>query len=80
MINAGPAQPAGAWPLFEALKGIPTLVIRGELTDILMTSTVEEMRRRMPDLKIASVPRVGHAPLLTEPAAWEALRSFLGAG
>jgi pimeloyl-ACP methyl ester carboxylesterase len=71
------AVTADLWPLFEALKPIPTLVVRGELTDILMTSTVEEMRRRKADLALATVPGVGHAPFLTEPAAWEALRSFL---
>jgi pimeloyl-ACP methyl ester carboxylesterase len=66
------------WPMFDALKPIPTLVIRGEITDVLMTSTLEEMRRRKPDLAVASVPRVGHAPFMTEPAAWAALSAFLG--
>jgi pimeloyl-ACP methyl ester carboxylesterase len=42
-----------------------------------MASTVEEMRRRKPDLAVANVPNVGHAPFLTEPAAWIALGSFL---
>ena len=63
--------------MFDALKPIPTLVIRGEITDVLMTSTLEEMRRRKPDLAVASVPRVGHAPFMTEPAAWAALSAFL---
>lgn len=72
------APPADLWPLFDALIPIPTLVVRGAITDVLMASTLEEMRRRKPDLKVASVPDVGHAPFLTEPAAWDALRSFLG--
>jgi pimeloyl-ACP methyl ester carboxylesterase/predicted MFS family arabinose efflux permease len=65
------------WPLFDALKQIPTLVVRGGITDILMESTVEEMRRRKPDLVVASVPNVGHAPFLTEPEAWAAVRDFV---
>jgi pimeloyl-ACP methyl ester carboxylesterase len=78
-VAPGSATTADLWPLFEALKPIPTLVVRGELTDILMPSTVAEMQRRKPDLVVAAVPRVGHAPFLTEPAAWEALRAFLSA-
>jgi pimeloyl-ACP methyl ester carboxylesterase len=76
-VEAGSQDIANLWPLFDALKPIPTLVVRGALTDILMLSTVEEMRRRKPDLVFASVPNVGHAPFLTEPAAWSALRAFL---
>ena len=73
--QAGP--PADLWPLFNALGPIPTLVIRGDITDVLMGSTVDEMRRRKPDLAVASVPDVGHAPFITEPAAWNALSAFL---
>lgn len=77
-INAAPpGPPADAWPLFAGLATIPTLIIRGELSDILMLSTIEEMRRRKPDLRVATVPDVGHAPFLVEPAAWAALRGFI---
>jgi pimeloyl-ACP methyl ester carboxylesterase len=74
--EAGPA--ADLWPLFDALGPIPTLVIRGDITDVLMASTLDEMRRRKPDLAVAGVPDVGHAPFLTEPEAWAALSGFLG--
>ena len=70
---------ANLWPFFEALTPIPTLIVRGAISDILMTSTLAEMQRRKPDLQTASVPDVGHAPFMTEPAAWEALRTFLTA-
>jgi len=72
-----PAGPATLWPFFDALAQTPVLVIRGDITDVLMTSTVEEMRRRKPDLAVANVPAVGHAPFMTEPAAWHALSAFL---
>jgi pimeloyl-ACP methyl ester carboxylesterase len=65
------------WPLFEALKDTPTLVVRGAITDLLMMSTVEDMQRRKPDLEFVQVPDVGHAPFLTEPAALEKIREFL---
>ncbi|HRE42402.1 MAG TPA: alpha/beta hydrolase [Terricaulis sp.] len=78
-VQPGSQAIADLWPLFEALKPIPTLVIRGEISDILMRATVEEMRRRKPDLAFASVPNIGHAPFMTEPAAWSALRAFLTA-
>ena len=65
------------WPLFDAMKDIPTLVVRGGISDLLMTSTVEEMKRRKPDMEFVNVPDVGHAPFLTEDAAWAAIRGFL---
>lgn len=65
------------WPLFDALKTIPTLVVRGGISDLLMMSTVEEMQRRKPDLAFVNIPDVGHAPFLTEPEAWAAIKAFL---
>ena len=75
-------QPAGAapvdmWPLFDSLKEAPVLVVRGETSDILSAATVEKMRARRPDLAAVEVPRIGHAPTLEEPAAWEAIVDFL---
>ncbi|HXQ12857.1 MAG TPA: alpha/beta hydrolase [Caulobacteraceae bacterium] len=75
-VAEGPAP--DLWPLFDALKPIPTLAIRGAISDVLMTSTLAEMQQRKPNLTTASVPRVGHAPFMTEPAAWAALSAFLG--
>ncbi|WP_091743195.1 alpha/beta fold hydrolase [Phenylobacterium immobile] len=65
------------WPLFDVLKPVPTLLIRGDISDVLMRSTVAAMRARKPDLAFAAVPEVGHAPFMTEPAAWAALSDFL---
>ncbi|MGD9966083.1 MAG: MFS transporter [Hyphomonadaceae bacterium] len=78
-VQPGSTALTDLWPLFEALKPIPTLVVRGEISDILPAAAVEEMRRRKPDLAFVSVPNVGHAPFMTEPAAWSALRVFLTA-
>lgn len=71
------AVPADLWPVFAALANVPTLVVRGALSDILGAATVAEMKRRKPDLQTVEVPRVGHAPTLSEPEAFSTLESFL---
>jgi pimeloyl-ACP methyl ester carboxylesterase len=35
------------------------------------------MRRAAPAMEYVEVPKVGHAPMLTEPAALEAIAHFL---
>ena len=75
--RAGAAVPADLWGLFEALAPIPTLAIRGELSDILSDSTLVEMARRKPDLAVLRVANRGHAPTLDEPECVAAIESFL---
>lgn len=65
------------WSLFEAMVGVPTLLIRGALTDLLSGECVQKMSERHPDLHILEVPRVGHAPMLNEPGVPEAIHQFL---
>lgn len=55
----------------------PTLLIRGGNSDIVGPEEARYMRSAAPALRYAEVPGVGHAPMLTEPAAREALESFL---
>lgn len=65
------------WRLFGGLKKAPLLVVRGATSDILSARTAEEMVRRHPDARLATVPRVGHAPILDEPEAVSAISDFL---
>jgi pimeloyl-ACP methyl ester carboxylesterase len=65
------------WPQFEALKRVPTLVLRGENSDVLSEATVDEMRRRHPALASVIVANQGHAPLLKDSPTIEAIRQFL---
>lgn len=75
------AAPAGAapdlWPLFGALRPIPTLAIRGELSDVLSPATFDRMAREKPDLERLTVARRGHPPLLDEPECVAAIDTFL---
>ena len=75
--DSGAAAP-DLWPFFDAIVNIPMLLIRGELSDILAADCVAQMRERDNDLTVVEVPRVGHAPTLMEPAALQAIQSFLG--
>ncbi len=67
------------WTMFEDLAGVPTLLIHGVLSDILTEPIIDKMRRRKPDLRVAQVRDRGHAPLLDEQEALDAITSFLDA-
>ena len=46
--------------------------------DVFSAATdAAKMKRAAPSLETVVVPRIGHAPLLTEPAAVEAIDEFL---
>jgi len=75
------AAPSGAapdlWPVYAALAPVPTLAIRGELSDVLSRETFERMAREKPDLERLTVSRRGHPPLLDEPECVAAIDGFL---
>jgi len=71
------AVPPDLWAAFAALADVPTLVVRGALSDILSADCVREMRARKADLESVEVANRGHAPALDEPAAREAIRALL---
>jgi len=50
------------WNEFDALRGVPVLVIRGANSDILSAATVEAMAVRHPGLQVLEVPDQGHVP------------------
>jgi len=70
--------PPDLWPLWELLDAVPVLVVRGALSDLLSAATMQEMvRRHTGSYAGVEVPRVGHAPILDEPAALAAIEAFL---
>ena len=71
------AVPPDMWPAFEALKGKPVLVVRGEISTLFAAETLSEMQRRHPQAKAVTIPETGHAPTLDEPEARAAIDAFL---
>ena len=71
------AVPPDLWPVFDAITGIPMLVLRGASSDILAPGCVARMREKKPDLAYREIPRRGHAPTLDEPASRDAIDGFL---
>jgi pimeloyl-ACP methyl ester carboxylesterase len=65
------------WPYFAALRPVPTLVLRGVLSDVLSAETFERMARIKPDLERVSVANSGHTPTLNEPEAAAAIDAFI---
>ena len=55
----------------------PTLLVRGALSDLVEAEQASYMQKTAPSMLYAEVPNVGHAPMLTEPPAREAIRTFL---
>lgn len=65
------------WAALDSLKGLPVLSLRGALSDVLTPASQKAMARRLPEMTMAVVPRVGHAPTLAEPVAAAAIETFL---
>lgn len=65
------------WPTLEALKDVPVLIVRGECSDLLSEATVRQMAARLNQAEVLTVPGVGHAPVLDEPGATEAVDRLL---
>lgn len=67
------------WPLFRALRRVPTLALRGDLSDVLSPQTFDRMAEEKDDLVRVTVAGVGHVPFLGEPECVSAIDEFLSA-
>jgi pimeloyl-ACP methyl ester carboxylesterase len=77
-VLEGSSQPApDLWPLFDALKGLPLVCLRGANSDLLSPETFAEMKARRPDMIAVEVADRGHIPFLDEPESLNALRRWL---
>jgi pimeloyl-ACP methyl ester carboxylesterase len=65
------------WPFFRSTKPIPTLLLRGEASDVLTEEGLAEMVSVRPDLLHVTVRDAGHVPSLVEPESRQALDDFL---
>lgn len=76
-FTAQTSEQVDLWPMYRGLRNVPTLAIRGALSDILSEETFQRMAVEKPDLVRISVPRRGHVPLLNEPECHGAIDEFL---
>lgn len=76
-MRAAPAAAPDLWPLWKALRDLPTLAIRGAHSDILSAATFARMKSENPALRQLLVANRGHVPLLDEPECLVAIDDFL---
>ena len=66
------------WPVMKAFSGMPTLLLRGERSDLLGAATAQRMAAEIgPGAELVTVPGVGHAPVLDEPESVAAIDRLL---
>jgi pimeloyl-ACP methyl ester carboxylesterase len=64
------------WPIYDSVR-CPTLVLRGQESNLLLKKTAEEMKIRGPKAELVEFPGVGHAPWLMSEDQIEVIRDFL---
>jgi pimeloyl-ACP methyl ester carboxylesterase len=75
-FKAGPIQDVDLWPVWDALR-CPTLLLRGNESDLLSRETAEAMTQRGPKAKLVEFAGVGHAPALVSDDQIAAVGDFL---
>jgi pimeloyl-ACP methyl ester carboxylesterase len=76
-VRIGAPQRPALWPALQRVT-CPTLVVWGSDSDVLSESQARRMVAALPKGELVTVPGVGHAPTLVEPAVVAALERFLG--
>jgi pimeloyl-ACP methyl ester carboxylesterase len=72
----GSSQHLQLWSLYDAIR-CPTLVLRGQHSDVLTRETAHDMAQRGPRAKVVEIPNVGHAPTLIHEDQRRVVRDFL---
>jgi pimeloyl-ACP methyl ester carboxylesterase len=75
-IDLGKPLPS-FWPLFEGLKRVPVLALRGEHSDLFSADTLAAMGRAHPRFEAVTVPGQGHAPSLAGRDVIETIKRFV---
>lgn len=65
------------WPMFNVMAQKPTLVVRGELSDLLSRDCVNKMMNISKNVSAVEVKGVGHAPFLNEADGLRSIQRFL---
>ena len=76
--SQGDGKDIELWPLYDAIH-CPTLVIRGERSDLLTRESVAQMEARGPKARSVEIPDVGHAPMFLDDAQVGVVHDFLRA-
>ena len=80
IFNASmPDKDLELWHVYDAVR-CPTLLIRGERSDVVSRANATEMTRRGPKAKVVEIRNVGHAPTLLHPDQIALVRDFLHQG
>ena len=66
------------WDSYDAIAA-PTLLLRGETSDVLDAAVARQMTKRGPKPRLVEFAGVGHAPTLATEAEIALLRDFLAA-
>jgi pimeloyl-ACP methyl ester carboxylesterase len=69
-------QDINLWPLYGMIK-CPTLVVRGEQSDLLTKETWQQMGEFGPKAQLVELPNVGHAPMFLSQEQIVVAREFL---
>ena len=72
----GEIKDVDLWKLWDRIR-CPTLVLRGESSDLLLPETAAEMTRRGPQAKLVEIAGCGHAPALMAAEQIAVVREFL---
>lgn len=64
------------WELFDAMAGVPLMLIHGALSDLLSVQGVKDMVTRRADIDLVTVADQGHAPLLADKPTMDRIVAF----
>ena len=67
------------WAIYDAVH-CPTLLLRGELSDLISRETAAAMAQRGPKARVVEIKGVGHAPTLMQADQIAVVRDFLMEG
>ncbi|MEZ5691391.1 MAG: alpha/beta hydrolase [Rickettsiales bacterium] len=73
-----PVEDVNLWAMWEVIKSIPTLLIRGMDSDILTHETAIGMKESHPNLTLLEIANTGHAPALMNDNQVGSIKNFLG--
>ena len=74
--NGGRVADLDLWALYDQIQA-PTLLIRGEQSDLLTEAVAREMTLRGPRAQLATIPGVGHAPSLLQTDQIDLVEAFI---